>query len=382
MSGWKRLAARMDDLGNWRDADKCILASCLTLPFVSVWLLRLTLVRRNPALGPYLDQSFLGPMLAFVWLQAAGHLTIIAAGLLLRRRAARHPWLIALAIQFWFVCFTLDLYAIGPYTSPFGMLLLVFPVLGFIVFGVRPVTAGLVTFGLLLVASTLAERAGLIPYAPLFVASPLVDGRPHTSWILSLGAIPLFASAMILAIFAIVIAQWRDRERQLRELVKTDYLTEVHNRRSFMERAELEFSRACRHGKPLTIVMVDVDHFKRVNDEYGHSIGDEVLKLVAKILAAEVRRHDIVARYGGEEFVLLLAETDAAQARVMAERCRSSIESAKLLLYGSPVSVTASVGIADYPHEAVSRIEELVDRADQALYEAKQAGRNRVAVAA
>jgi diguanylate cyclase (GGDEF)-like protein len=210
----------------------------------------------------------------------------------------------------------------------------------------------------------------------------LVDGRPHTSWILSLGAIPLLGSGLILVIFAYVVRQWRDREERLRELSNTDYLTNLHNRRSFMETAEIEFSRARRFGSSLAIVMIDVDHFKRVNDGYGHGIGDEILKLVGKILAQEVRRHDVAARYGGEEFCFLLAETDEEQARVMAERCRERIEASQLMVRGSAVRVTASVGIAAYPHQGITRVEQLIDLADGALYRAKRDGRNRVAIAA
>ena len=103
MGSWKNLAARLDDLGDWRDPDNCILASALTLPFVAMWIARLTLVRMNPSFGPYLDQGFLGPMLAFVWLQAVGHLTMIGAAAALRRRHEQLPWLVQLTIQFWFV---------------------------------------------------------------------------------------------------------------------------------------------------------------------------------------------------------------------------------------------------------------------------------------
>jgi diguanylate cyclase (GGDEF)-like protein len=149
-----------------------------------------------------------------------------------------------------------------------------------------------------------------------------------------------------------------------------------------MELAELEFSRARRYGSALSIVMVDVDYFKRVNDSYGHGVGDEVLKLVAGVLAAELRRHDIVARYGGEEFALLLAETPAEPARVLAERCRRRIEAAVLKAAAVTVRVTASVGIAAYPRPGVERVSQLIDRADEALYQAKEAGRNRVALAA
>jgi diguanylate cyclase (GGDEF)-like protein len=149
-----------------------------------------------------------------------------------------------------------------------------------------------------------------------------------------------------------------------------------------MELADLEFARARRYEKSLAVVIVDVDHFKRVNDHHGHGVGDEVLKLVAKILAAEVRRYDVAARYGGEEFAILLAETNEEQARVMAERCREQIEDTELVMKGSTVRVTASIGIAAYPRDGLTRIEQLIDLADQALYRAKESGRNRIAVAA
>jgi diguanylate cyclase (GGDEF)-like protein len=379
---WReRIAARLQSPWRWRDGYKCVFASGLTLPFVVAWIIRLTLVHADPASGPYMEPGRVGPMLVFVWLQAAGHTAVIAAGLL-RRHPGQGTWLVHFAVQFWFVCFALTLYAIGPYTSPFAMLLLFFPLLGFIVIGIRRVAYGLATFAALLVATTVAERLAVIPYAPLFVSATLVDGRPYTSWIFSLGWIPLLGSGFILVVFAYVVRQWQDREDRLKELSNTDYLTNVRNRRSFMESAEIEFCRARRYGKPLAIVMVDVDHFKRVNDDHGHGIGDQTLQLVAKILAAEVRRHDVIARYGGEEFAFLLAETNQEQARVMAERCRERIEAAQLLVKGTVVRVTASAGIAAYPHEGVTRIEQLIDLADAALYRAKGGGRNRVSIAA
>jgi len=377
----QRVETQLRDPWEWRDGYKCVLASALTMPFLAVWILRLSLAYANPALGPYLDPDSVGAMLGFVCLQAAGHLAVIAAGVL-RREAQRRPWLVHFTVQYWFICYALSLYAIGPYTSPFAMLLLIFPVMGFVVIGVRKVVYGLATFAALLVASTVAERLGMIPYAPIFVPSPLAGGRPYTSWILSLGVIPLPGSAWILAIFAYVVHQWRDREERLRELSNTDYLTNLRNRRSFMESAEIELATARRFGSSLAIVMVDVDHFIRVNDGYGHGIGDEILKLVGTILAQEVRRHDVVARYGGEEFCFLLAETGEEQARVVGERCRERIEAAELMVEGSVVRVTASVGIAAYPQRAITRIEELIDLADGALYRAKHAGRNRVATAA
>ncbi|MDP3940267.1 MAG: GGDEF domain-containing protein [Deltaproteobacteria bacterium] len=379
---FKDLMPRITHVMEWRDADKCILASTLTLGFVGVWILRMWLVERNPAYGPYMNPDFVEPMMALVLFQAFGHLSIVATAALLRRKARSMPGLVHVTNQFWYLCFFTDVYAVGAFTSPFIMLFLLAAVFGFIVFPLRPVVLSLGTFSALLVTSTIAERLGFIPYAPLISTNPLNAGRPHTSFILSLGLLPLLASALVLGLFAYVVTQLRDREKRLKEMVKTDYLTGVENRRSFMHRTEIEFARARRFKKPLAVVMLDVDHFKRVNDSYGHGTGDEVLKVVARILAAEVRRHDVIARYGGEEFALLLAETDETQARIMAERCRQKIESARLAMGGAAIKVTASVGIAAYPREDVSRIEQLIELADKALYQAKEAGRNRTVSAA
>jgi diguanylate cyclase (GGDEF)-like protein len=379
---WEHLAPRIQHVMEWRDADKCLLASLLTLPFIALWILRLTVVEGDASYGPYMNPSFLGTMLAFVWFQAFAHLMIIAAALYLRGRSRRTPWFVHLTHQFWYVCFALSVYAVGPFTSPFAMLFLLAAVFGLIVFPLRPVVLSLGTFMGLIVLSTIAERLGLVPYAPLMGDSLLVEGHPHASWILSLGLIPIIASALVLGIFAYVIVQWRDREEKLKELCKTDYLTGVHNRRSFMDRAETEILRARRFGGPLSVVMLDVDHFKRVNDNYGHGTGDAVLKIVANILVGEVRRHDVIARYGGEEFALLLAETNEEQAHIMAERCREKIESARFVAGGQAIRITASVGIAAYPCKSVERIDQLIDMADEALYRAKESGRNQVVIAA
>jgi len=376
------LVWRITHVMEWRDADKCLLASSLTLGFVGLWAVRMWLVERNPALGAYMNPGFVDAMMGLVLFQAVGHLSIITTAVLLRRKTEKLPWLVHVTNQFWYLSFFLDVYAVGPFTSPFIVLFLLAAVFGLIVFPLKPVVLSLGTFGALLVTSTLAERFGFIPCAPLIGPDPLLSGRPHTTWILSLGVLPLLASALVLGLFAYVMIQLRDREQRLKEMVRTDYLTGVQNRRSFMERAELEFARAKRFGNPFSIVMLDVDHFKRVNDNHGHSTGDEVLKVVAHVLDGEIRRHDVIARYGGEEFALLLAETDEAQAGTMAERCRRRIEGARLVVGGAAIRVTASVGIASYPREGVSKIDQLIDLADKALYQAKESGRNQTVIAA
>lgn len=171
-----------------------------------------------------------------------------------------------------------------------------------------------------------------------------------------------------------------EKNRLLEELSTTDALTGISNRRFVDETLELEFMRARRHGTPLSVVMGDVDHFKRVNDDFGHPAGDRVLRMVAQILQRRLRATDFAGRYGGEEFLVVLgAPEDGAQ--LLAERWRCEIEEAPLDVCGDvPISVTMSFGVATITAD-MEEPEDLVAAADTALYEAKSAGRNRVALA-
>jgi len=170
-------------------------------------------------------------------------------------------------------------------------------------------------------------------------------------------------------------------QRKLVEAALREPLTGLYNRRHFQERFAAEVAVAHRHGRPLSLLMVDVDHFKRVNDRYGHLAGDEVLKSVARALAQGIRIEDILARFGGEEFVVLAREAAAAEAMALAERLRQLVEVAQTRWesgHDVPVgiSVTVSVGVAQLGAEQTER--DLFERADNAVYKAKKGGRNRV----
>ena len=167
-------------------------------------------------------------------------------------------------------------------------------------------------------------------------------------------------------------------EEELRRQAHVDYLTGIYNRRHFMERAEQELSRAHRYAKPLSMLMLDIDHFKQINDRHGHKVGDTVLKAVADLSQATFRDVDIVGRLGGEEFAALLPETDQPAALEAAERLRATIANARIPLPGAPpVSFSVSIGVSsmDSPED---NIDALLQRADKALYQAKDSGRNRV----
>jgi diguanylate cyclase (GGDEF)-like protein len=156
----------------------------------------------------------------------------------------------------------------------------------------------------------------------------------------------------------------------------TDELTKLPNRRALAQRFLQEMQRARRHKKGITFVMIDLDHFKQVNDTYGHLNGDAVLHELAQILVTGARESDVCARYGGEEFALILPETTEAGARVLAERIRAKVAAAT---FPGGLKLTISVGVAATDYAAL--FTQLIDRADQALYTAKQGGRNQVRIA-
>jgi diguanylate cyclase (GGDEF)-like protein len=177
-----------------------------------------------------------------------------------------------------------------------------------------------------------------------------------------------------------LVAELEVAHERLEQRATTDALTGVANRRTFSEVLARDIARTRRSNEPISVVLLDVDHFKKVNDEHGHVVGDAVLRRVGKLLSTAVRAGDLVARYGGEEFILLLPQTTSALAAFAAERLRSAVEKLRFDVAGGTFSVTASFGIATFVGEAATA-DELVAAADAALYAAKTDGRNRVAVA-
>jgi diguanylate cyclase (GGDEF)-like protein len=169
-----------------------------------------------------------------------------------------------------------------------------------------------------------------------------------------------------------------DRQRTaLDELAHTDPLTKLANRRALMQRAQMELDRAARTGRPLALLMFDIDHFKRVNDTYGHAAGDAVLAGVAATAQAQFRRIDLCGRVGGEEFVVVLPETDPEHARAAAERLRGAIAATSFGDIAPGLTVTISIGLVSV-EEVSATLDVLLARADAALYRAKDGGRNRV----
>ncbi len=173
-----------------------------------------------------------------------------------------------------------------------------------------------------------------------------------------------------------------DANRKLfQEQATTDPLTKLKNRRAFFEMGVGHFSLARRHGNDLSVIAIDIDHFKRINDTYGHQVGDEVLVAIAEIFSNAARVEDISARLGGEEFSILLPDTNRLGAAVLAERIRDSIDAKKIAVAGGrTLSLTVSAGIASYGADGRESLEQLMSVADKRLYLAKKNGRNRVVI--
>jgi diguanylate cyclase (GGDEF)-like protein len=167
--------------------------------------------------------------------------------------------------------------------------------------------------------------------------------------------------------------------KKVQELTITDNLTQVFNRRYFLLRFNEELERSVRFNYKFSFLMLDIDHFKDFNDRYGHLVGDVILREVAKTIKENMRQIDFIGRYGGEEFSLILTETDKSEAKLVAERFREAVEGKEIRAYDENLKITISVGISVFPDDS-HNLQQLIDKADKALYKAKQAGRNRVCV--
>jgi diguanylate cyclase (GGDEF)-like protein len=194
----------------------------------------------------------------------------------------------------------------------------------------------------------------------------------------------LWLTAYVAGYFAQEIRQVRDSVQEARDKAeqfsRIDWLTGLHNRRHLDYLLAQEVNRAERYQRPLSLLLIDSDNLKGVNDTYGHPAGDQLLVTLAGLLRGEARLSDAIVRYGGDEFVVLLPDTDQNGARFLAERLRTAIEGAGFTWQGRRVPITVTVGVASFPQDAADAAE-LMARADAAMYAGKRAGRNRVVAA-
>lgn len=207
------------------------------------------------------------------------------------------------------------------------------------------------------------------------------NGQPH--W-LDINITPVSNPGGDTTHFAFIgrdIHRYKNLERQLTNLALFDSLTGALNRTAFHQQADKEFARSRRYYRPLSVIMLDIDHFKQVNDRYGHSAGDQVLQIFAEACQDVIRTTDLMGRVGGEEFAILLPDTPSKSACHLAERLRARITKYPYLAGDMLIEVTASLGVAEL-HADDHDFKMLLHRADEALYQAKHNGRNQVKLAA
>jgi diguanylate cyclase (GGDEF)-like protein/PAS domain S-box-containing protein len=211
------------------------------------------------------------------------------------------------------------------------------------------------------------------------IEEPRVHNDGETVWIETIKSPIYGADGRVIGTTGISrdITERKLAAEKLRELAIMDSLTGLFNRRHFIELSEREFNRSSRYGKDLSMMMMDIDHFKAVNDTHGHHVGDEVLSALAEIFRSGLRSTDVVGRLGGEEFGVLLPETGLPEALPLAERVRRTVADKPIPTSAGNLAVTISIGVATVTTEAY-RLESLMQRADEALYKAKDNGRNRV----
>jgi diguanylate cyclase (GGDEF)-like protein len=364
---------QLRDVERWRDADKVLLASGLTLPFALAWAARLWVLQHDATASTYVSRRFLPIVGPFTQLQALAHALLIVAALIARRRATpRAPLLVHLEIQLWFGFMSFSLYAMGPFTSSYGVLWLALPVIGFLLFDERPMMLGLFTGTIGTLLGITLPLLGLLPYAPFVETPPFGGGALHPAWLALVGMPSVFATAVVLVVFVSLVRRLRRRQVELERLSSTDSLTGLANRATFFQRLEQELSGSRRHGHALSLVMIDADHFKEINDGHGHVVGDQVLRELAARVRETLREGDVAARYGGEELAVLLAHAPLDGARVVAERL---VELARSVTFGD-ARLTVSAGVAQARDGEAA--DALVARADAAMYASKRAGRDRV----
>jgi diguanylate cyclase (GGDEF)-like protein len=229
-----------------------------------------------------------------------------------------------------------------------------------------------------------AELAGVIRLDPASFSIPIVflsteDLRDRRVAALRRGGDDFLVKPIPLDQLVDEVAIRAERARTVSSLMLKDGLTGLYNHATFMQLFEVEVARATRNDKPLAFAMIDVDHFKQVNDTHGHPGGDLVLRTLSQHLQKRLRRTDVIGRYGGEEFAVVLADADVGNAQVVVDGIRASFGEKEHEVGGARFRVTLSCGIATFPR--IREVPRMVELADKALYQAKRGGRNRAVLA-
>lgn len=375
-----RLLDRIANPLGFSPADRSLLAAGLVLGSVTTFGVTANFLDGWPYLPAGVGAEALGLLGRVSLCMMAVWALLLVTALVTRKRAPTSRALVWSTFLLYACTTALFTCLTGPFASPGWLALLGGATVGFLLFDRVVTGVGITVFFVLVIAGAVLIERGVLPHAAeLRSLSGL--GAGGATW--SRGALcSIVLSSFTLLVIGHIIERWRDRERCYQLQSRTDPLTGLANRRQLLELLEDELGRVRRHGVPLSCLMVDLDHFKRINDGHGHPVGDQVLASVARTLQGELRDVDLVARYGGEEFLVVLPATPSAGAEQVAARCLERLRRTPILAGQVRIDVTASLGVATLAPGSDVQVEELIRLADDALYRAKQGGRNRVVVAA
>lgn len=272
-------------------------------------------------------------------------------------------------------------FQVGTLSLPVGAVLVGAPVVGFIFFNRVAVMLALSLSLLVQLILSFGSAWQLWAYAPMFNGHMGSMSVPTPFAVFHMYFYTMPHMIFLITISYLVLRRWRDREEKVRLLSITDPLTGLFNRRSILIHLDQEQDRSRKNGPALSLLMVDLDNFKSINDERGHEAGDFALIAAADALQKSLRQNDRVGRYGGEEFLIILPGTDLEGARTIAERCRQQLETTNVLLSdGDKMTLTGSFGLVCNEGDVRMNVNEMLRRADRAMYRAKDAGRNQVVV--
>jgi diguanylate cyclase (GGDEF)-like protein len=373
----KTWAQRLATLLDWSPVDKGLIPLAMIIfVYAQYWCWGLYALSR-PDHARLVDPAYMKILLTLNPTLLTGAVVLFLLGLLLRERKPGALWFQHVATQYFALSLVGISYFVGSLNFCAGLVLLGAPVFGFIILDRTVIWLSTASALVVMLGTVLLSALQLLPYAPVVV--PPSDAASSAFWLLSYVsfAVPFFISIVLLADQA--VAWWRQREDTIRNMSRTDALTGIHNRRSIMDLLDREVARTIRHGPPLSVVLLDLDHFKNINDTWGHPTGDRVLQAAAQIMRDTIRQSDVVGRYGGEEFMILLPETALKGACTLIERCREQLERTVIISdSGENVRVSASFGLACNQELEGFSAEVLIKAADEALYRAKEGGRNRV----
>ena len=291
--------------------------------------------------------------------------------------------------DFYFPIICLGLYSgslmcIGIFTGMMTILTGVFTIgsiyTGLLIFSGRIIFWGSVPCFIVFYVISFLNLFHILPYAFLFHPFTLVPAESQNFMILTNMGITTFVTIVISQVFVAFLKRWEVRDQTQRHLMLIDPLTQTLNRRGLNQKLdELLYPEHLKHQN-IAFILLDIDYFKNINDQFGHNAGDEVLQVIPQILRKHLREYDIMGRYGGEEFLLILTDTPLSAIQNILERCRQAIEDNKLDYQGKLIQFTASFGVYFSPNSQQHDAHTLFQLADEALYQAKNLGRNRIQI--